>query len=84
MNKEEIIDSARKTLMINTNMQITDNSSVEIDNCKKIIEYNDIYVKIKTSNLIVEVWGRNLSIDDYNTGGVEIKGVITNLEISKK
>lgn len=84
MNKEQIINSARSITMTNTNIQITDNSSVEIDNCRKIIEYNDIYVKIRASTVTIEVWGRNLSINDFNRPGIEINGVITNIELSKK
>lgn len=84
MNKEQIFNSVRSVTMTNTNIQITDNLCVEIDNCKKIIEYNDIYVKIKASTVIIEVWGRNLCINDYNRPGIEIKGIITNIELSKK
>ena len=84
MNKEQLLNSTRKIIMTNTNIQITDNLCVEIDNCKKILEYNDIYVKIKASTVIIEVWGRNLSINDYNRPGIEISGIITNIELSKK
>lgn len=80
----KILDTARKKLYLNTNIQVTDNSCVEIENCKKVLEYNDIYIKLQTSTLIVEIWGEKLNISDYNTDGILIRGVIKSIEFAKR
>ncbi|MGN0586548.1 MAG: YabP/YqfC family sporulation protein [Oscillospiraceae bacterium] len=70
----------KKKLYLNTNINITDNTRVEIENCRRIIEYNDIYVMLSTSTVTVKIWGSNLKISDYNMDGVIIDGKISSLE----
>lgn len=70
----------RKRLYLNTYMNLTDNNHLEIDNCKRIIELNDVYVRLKTSTVTLQVWGEDLRISDYNTAGVVIDGKITSIE----
>jgi sporulation protein YqfC len=57
---------------------------IEIENCKKILEYNDIYLKIMTSNLIVEIWGKDLKINNYGTDGIVVSGRIDSIEFTKR
>jgi sporulation protein YqfC len=68
---------------LNTHMSLTDNTHLEIENVKKILEYNDIYIKVKTSTLIVSVWGEHLSVSDYNVDGIVINGVFSSIEFEK-
>lgn len=82
--RDKIIEKGRSMLYLNTIIQISDNKEVIIENCKKIIEYNDIFLKVKTRNMIVQVWGHNLKINDYNTGGIIIKGIIESIELINK
>lgn len=53
---------------------------MEIENCKKILEYNDLFIKIKTSTLTICIYGNNLSISDYNTDGIIVDGVFSSIE----
>lgn len=71
-------------LYLNTIIQISDNKEVIIENCKKIIEYNDIFLKVKTRNMTVQIWGQKLQINDYNTNGIIIKGIIESIELIDK
>ena len=70
----------KKRLYLNTYMNLTDNTHLEIENCKRIIELNDIYVRLKTSTVTLQVWGEDLRISDYNTAGEVIDGRITSIE----
>lgn len=70
----------KKRLYLNTYMNLTDNTHLEIDNCKRIIELNDVYVRLKTSTVTLQVWGEDLKISDYNTAGVVIDGKISSIE----
>lgn len=70
----------RKRLYLNTYMNLTDNTHLEIENCKRIIELNDVYVRLKTSTVTLQVWGEDLRISDYNTAGVVIDGKISSIE----
>ena len=70
----------KKKLYLNTYINLSDNTHMEIENCKKILEYNDIYVKLKTSTLMISIWGQNINISDYNTDGLIVDGIFTSIE----
>ncbi len=70
----------KKQLYLNTYMNITDNTRLEIENCKRIIEYNDIYIKLRTATVILQIWGQNLKISDYNTDGILVEGKFSSIE----
>lgn len=60
-------------------------SYLEIENCKRIMEINDIYLKIKTEDdIIIEIWGTDLRISDYSTNGIAVRGNLTSLELHGK
>ncbi len=64
-----------------TNIQLTNNKLLEIENCKRIIEYNDIHICVRTHVFEINIWGENLSADDYGGGGITVKGTIKSFEI---
>lgn len=70
----------KEQLYMNTYMTLTDNTHMEIENCKKILEYNDVYIKIKTATVIISIWGQNLKISDYNTDGIIVNGIFSSIE----
>ncbi len=70
----------KEKLYLNTYMTLTDNTHLEIENCQKILEYNDMYIKIKTSTLTLSIWGQNLKISDYNTDGIIVNGKFSSVE----
>jgi sporulation protein YqfC len=72
-----------KRFYLYTHMNLTDNTRLEIENVKKILEYNDIYIKLQTSGMIVGVWGKNLSVSDYSGDGLVINGEFSSIEFEK-
>ncbi len=73
----------RSKIYLNTYIALTDNTHMEIENCKKILEYNDVYVKLRTSTLIISIWGQDISISDYNTDGIVVNGKFESVEFEK-
>lgn len=73
----------KKRLYLNTYMNMTDNTRLELENCKRILEYNDVYVKLKTSTLTVGIWGENLRLYDYNSDGIVVEGKFSSIEFEK-
>ena len=80
IGKGKLNQSLRKAMYLETNITIIDDRRVEIENCKKIIEYNDVCVRIKTAEKNVAIWGTALSMSDYKTGGLIIEGKISSVE----
>ena len=70
----------KKKLYINTYVNLTDNTHMEIENCKRILEYNDICVKLQTSTLVISIWGQELRLSDYNRDGIIVDGKFTSIE----
>ncbi|MCM1226053.1 MAG: YabP/YqfC family sporulation protein [Clostridium sp.] len=64
-----------------TQIQITGDHEVLVECCKKIIEYNDIMVKVKTRDMTVTVWGSDLSVNDFCTSGIYIRGRVQSIEL---
>lgn len=83
MSINNIGEFVKAKCYLNTNLLITDNNYIEIENCKKILEFNDVYLKIRTSNLILEIWGKELYVSDFNTDGIIIRGIISSIEFHK-
>ena len=64
---------------------ICGNTSLEVENCSRIMEYNDIYLKVKTfSGMVIQIWGTGLLLSDYNTEGIAVRGKITSVELHGK
>jgi len=81
MKKENKLKSyLRKNLYLDTTVSINDNREVIVENCKKIIEYNDIFIKISTSTITLQIWGRELIIKNYENNGIIIVGNISSIE----
>lgn len=70
----------KEKLYCNTYISITDNTHIEIENCKRILDYSDVYIRIKTSTLTICIYGENLNISDYNTDGIIVDGKFSSFE----
>lgn len=70
----------KEKLYFNTYMNLTDNTHIEIENCKRILDYSDVYLRIRTSTLTICIYGENLNISDYNTDGMLIDGKFSSIE----
>ena len=64
---EKIIQKGKKFINMDTQIQITGNHEVLVEGCKKILEYNDVFIKVKTWDMIIQVWGSGLKVSTYNT-----------------
>jgi hypothetical protein len=80
MKPSNITAFLQKKFYLNTHILLTDNNRLEIENVQKILEYNENLIKVRTSTLILSVWGDSLSADDYNMSGMVICGEITSIE----
>ena len=84
MDKTKYSDKAREVMCLNSHITILDNTSALIENCKQIVECNEILVKILTGKYEVEVWGSELSLSNYCNSSVEVNGRIDTVNITSK
>ena len=67
-----------------SSIHITGNNEIFLENCRRIEEYNEVFIKVKTKRLYIEVWGNNLRAFDLKTDSVVIRGKISRIEIIEK
>lgn len=68
-------------LSSDTNIQIVNNCQAIISDCKRILEFDEAMVRVDTATLAVTVFGQNLYVNDYISGGIVIMGTISNIEL---
>lgn len=71
----------KRIINTDTQIQITGDCEVLVECCKKIIEYNDIMVKVRTRDLTVQIWGSGLSVNDFSAQGIYVCGKIHSVEL---
>ncbi len=54
---------------------------VRVEDCRQILEYNDVLVRMRAGRLEVAVWGTGLRVHDAPDAGVRITGTIASIEL---
>ena len=54
-----------------------------IENYKSILEYQDIYIRIKMYSGIVNITGTNLKLEDMTTDDIVVNGDIDSVDFEK-
>ena len=67
-----------------SSIHIAGNYEVYIENCRRIEEYNEIFIKLRTKKMFVEVWGNDLKAFNFKTDSIIIRGKISRLEFIEK
>lgn len=81
---KNIIRKGKEFVHMDSQIQITGNKEVLVDGCKKILEYNDVFVKVSTWEMNVNIWGSELTVNDFGTGSIFICGKIQSVELENR
>ena len=77
-------DMGRDFFYLNPAIHLDSNKELYIENCKRIEEYNEVFIRLKTSSLYIQVWGSRLKASDFKTDGLVIRGKIEQIELIEK
>ncbi len=69
-----------KAMISGSNIQIFSDSEIIVDGCKKVIDFNDEYIKLKLSNGYLLIFGSNFMIQSFEEKIIDIIGIINSLE----
>ena len=69
---------------LDTYLHLHGNERLRIENCRKILEYNEVLVRLQTLDMIIEIWGTGLQVFDYNDSSVTVTGKISSLNLTEK
>lgn len=75
--------TVRSWVYLETNMYVHGNHELIVENCTKILEYNDVLVRLRTRELSVEIWGTELRVYDFSDGNVTVRGTIESIRMQE-
>lgn len=76
-----VIGNITQTLIqAQAQMQIIDNKEIFFEGCKGILGYTENQVTVKLSRINVMVTGISLIMENYNSGGLTIRGTLHSIE----
>lgn len=81
---KDILQKSKGFIRMNSQIQITGNKEVLVDGCKKILEYNDVYVRVSTWDMNVNIWGNELKVNDFGSGAIFVCGKIQSVELENR
>lgn len=74
----------KKSINKHSDIQITDNRSIVLDGCRRVIEYNENCIRLELAAVAVSVVGMGLSMRNFSVGGIVIEGQIHSLTFISK
>ena len=60
------------------------NREVRIENCRRVLELDDVRVRLCTGELVVEVWGTGLRVFDFNNSSILVRGKIASVHLHER
>lgn len=81
---DKIADKTRDKLYMNPGIHIESNREVLIENCRRIEEYNEVFIKIISGRLCIQIWGSDLKAYDFKTKGLIVRGRLSQIEFIER
>lgn len=81
---ERFAELAREKLYLNSGIHISGKNEIVIDSCQKIEEYNEVYMRIISGGLCINIRGSDLRAYDFKTGGLVIRGDLEQIEFTER
>ena len=54
--ENRLIQAGRRVLQLETHLEMHSDREIFIENCRRILEYNDIRIVLQTTDLVLEIW----------------------------
>ncbi len=68
---------------LDTYVHLHGNRELRVENCIRILEYNEVLVRLRTRDMTVEIWGSGLRVDDFNDSSVSVRGRISSISLEE-
>lgn len=77
------LEVPREVSGVETKISIIGFDEMLIENYKGILEYEEFYIKIKTSIGIININGFNLSLEQVTEDDISVKGKIDSIDLER-
>ena len=82
--KDGMAEKCRKLTYKDSIVTVTAGKYVYLENCCRIIEYNDIRIAVELTDFQLHIWGKDLRADTCSGNTLIIQGDIQSVEWIKK
>lgn len=72
------------TFYLNPQIYFDCNHELLIENCKRIEEYNEIFMRLVSGGLYIQIWGNGLRAYDFKAKGLIVRGKISRVEFIER
>ncbi len=81
---ERLAELAREKLYLESSIHISANNEFIIEGCRRIEEYNEVYMRFLADGIYISIHGSGLRAFDFRTGGLVVRGCITKIEFEER
>ena len=76
---EKLSEKVQEMVCMNPSMHLDSNRELLIENCRRIEEYNEVFMRLISGDLCIQIWGSNLKAYDFI-----VRGKITQIEFIER
>ncbi|MDE5584242.1 MAG: YabP/YqfC family sporulation protein [Ruminococcus sp.] len=80
----KIADKALETFYLTPLIHMDGNKELMIENCKRIEECTEVFMRIISGNLAISIWGSSLRAYDFRKNSLLVSGRISQIEFSER
>jgi len=81
---EWLTELTRQSLYLDTSMHISGRNELIIENCRRIEECNEVFMRFLSGGIYVNIRGSGLRAYDFRTGGLVVRGSIEQIEFEER
>lgn len=81
---DKLTDKFNAAVFEEAGIHIAGNQELIVENCRRIEECSDVLMSLACGKLLIHIWGNNLRAFDYKTGGLVIRGKISQIELAER
>ena len=82
--KEGFAGLGRRLTYGESTVVVTGGTHVFLENCRRILEYNDIRIAVQMADAQLYIWGRDLCADSCSSDTMTVYGEIQSIEWIRK
>ncbi|MDE5619626.1 MAG: YabP/YqfC family sporulation protein [Ruminococcus sp.] len=79
-----ITDKTLETFYLTPLIHMDGNKELLIENCRRIEEYSEVFMRLISGKLCINIWGNGLRAYDFNKDGLMISGKISQIEFTER
>lgn len=81
---DKLTERTKELMYMSPGMHIDSNRELMIENCRRIEEYNEVFMRLISGKLCIQIWGSGLKAYNFKTKGLIVRGKITQIEFIER